>query len=123
MIEGDSKGGFSIFYPDDGLDTGPLLLQRECDIGPNETVDTIYKSFMYPEGIKAMAEAVDMIGKGEAPCIVQKEEGATYDAYLNKPELCRYYFLVLNTSYGFFPEYCDQANFCKDITLLIPSRS
>ena len=91
MIEGDSKGGFSIFYPDDGLDTGPLLLQRECDIGPNETVDTIYKSFMYPEGIKAMAEAVDMIGKGEAPCIVQKEEGATYDAYLNKPELCRYY--------------------------------
>jgi len=89
LIEGDSKGGFSIFYPDDGLDTGPLLLQRECDIGPNETVDTIYKSFMYPEGIKAMAEAVDMIGKGEAPCIVQKEEGATYDAYLNKPELCR----------------------------------
>ena len=53
-------------------------------------MDSIYKSFMYPEGIKAMAEAVDMIGKGEAPCATQTEEGATYDAFLNKPELCRY---------------------------------
>ena len=34
----------------------------------NDTVDSIYKRFMYPEGIKAMAEAVRMIaevsGKG-----------------------------------------------------------
>ena len=62
-------------------------MQRECDISPNETVDSIYKSFMYPEGIKAMAEAVDMIGNGEAPCVTQTEEGATYDAFLNKPEV------------------------------------
>lgn len=27
LIEGDTKGGFSIFWPDDGLDTGPILLQ------------------------------------------------------------------------------------------------
>ena len=32
LIEGDTKGGFSIFWADDGLDTGPILLQRECDI-------------------------------------------------------------------------------------------
>jgi len=89
LIEGDAKGGFSIFYPDDGLDTGPILLQRECDISPDETVDSIYKSFMYPEGIKAMAEAVNMIAREEAPVIPQTEEGATYDAFLNKPELCK----------------------------------
>ena len=29
----------------------------------NDTVDSIYKSFMYPEGIKAMAEAVKMIAE------------------------------------------------------------
>ena len=33
------------------------------------------------------------------------------------------YSLVLNTSHGVFPENCDQANFCMDITLLIPNRS
>lgn len=51
---GDKKGGFSIFWADDSLDTGPILLQREVDVDPNDTVDSIYNGFMYPEGIKAM---------------------------------------------------------------------
>ena len=53
-MEGDPKGGFTIFYADDGLDTGPILLQKSVDIDPNETVDTIYNRFLYPEGIKGM---------------------------------------------------------------------
>ena len=32
------------------------------------------------------------------------------------------YSLLLNTSHRVFPENCDQANFCMDITLLIPNR-
>merc|ERR1712004_630422 len=36
LIEGDTQGGFSIFYPDDGLDTGDLLLTRcGCHLHPN----------------------------------------------------------------------------------------
>ena len=53
-MEGDQKGGFSVFYADDGLDTGPVILQKTVDIEPNETVDTLYNRFLYPEGIKAM---------------------------------------------------------------------
>ena len=53
-MEGDSKGGFTIFYADDGLDTGPILLQKVVNIDPNETVDTLYNRFLYPEGIKGM---------------------------------------------------------------------
>lgn len=53
-MEGDEKGGFSIFYADDGLDTGPVILQKSVDIEPNETVDTLYNRFLYPEGIKTM---------------------------------------------------------------------
>jgi len=87
LIEGDTRGGFSIFYPDDGLDTGNLLLTRECDVSINDTVDSIYNGFMYPEGIKAMAEAVQMIAEDRAPSIKQPEVGATYDAFLNKPDL------------------------------------
>ena len=52
LIEGDKRGGFSIFWADDGLDTGPILLQRDCYVGENDTVDSIYNGFMYPEGIK-----------------------------------------------------------------------
>lgn len=43
-----------MFWADAGLDTGPILLQRECDVDPNDTVDTLYNRFLFPEGIKAM---------------------------------------------------------------------
>ncbi|PNJ83070.1 ALDH1L2 isoform 2 [Pongo abelii] len=54
LIMGDKKAGFSVFWADDGLDTGPILLQRSCDVEPNDTVDALYNRFLFPEGIKAM---------------------------------------------------------------------
>lgn len=53
-MQGDKKAGFTIFWPDDGLDTGPILLIRECDVMPNDTLDSLYNRFLYPEGVKAM---------------------------------------------------------------------
>ena len=103
------QGGFSIFYPDDGLDTGDLLLtrccrhlyhdlhhhhqlhhhhlhnqltiffinslttviasifNRECNVSVNDTVDSLYNNFMYPEGVKAMGEAVQ-VGQDHDVC-------------------------------------------------------
>lgn len=57
LIHGDKKGGFTVFWADDGLDTGPILLQRECDVEPNDTVNTIYKRFLFPEGVKGTVSA------------------------------------------------------------------
>ena len=54
LMEGDEKAGFSIFWADDGLDTGPILLQKETKLDIDDTVDTIYTRFLYPEGIRAM---------------------------------------------------------------------
>lgn len=87
LIQGDEKAGFSVFWADDGLDTGPVLLQKSCKVGPNDTLDELYTNFLYPEGIKAMAEAVDLVAKGTAPMIQQTEEGASYDPMLTKKEL------------------------------------
>ncbi|XP_051974459.1 mitochondrial 10-formyltetrahydrofolate dehydrogenase isoform X1 [Xyrauchen texanus] len=84
LIEGDKKAGFSIFWADDGLDTGPILLQRECPVEPNDTVDTLYNRFLFPEGIKAMVEAVELIADGKAPKIPQSEEGASYEGIQKK---------------------------------------
>ncbi|XP_020296735.1 cytosolic 10-formyltetrahydrofolate dehydrogenase isoform X2 [Pseudomyrmex gracilis] len=87
LIEGDDIAGYSIFWADEGLDTGPILLQRSCKVEPNDTVDNLYNNFLYPDGIKGISEAVDMIAKGIAPKIPQPEKGATYDPMLNKKEL------------------------------------
>ncbi|XP_073069870.1 mitochondrial 10-formyltetrahydrofolate dehydrogenase [Manis javanica] len=84
LIMGDKKAGFSVFWADDGLDTGPILLQRSCDVQHNDTVDTLYNRFLFPEGIKAMVEAVQLIANGKAPCIPQPEEGATYEVIQRK---------------------------------------
>ncbi|KAI5213150.1 Mitochondrial 10-Formyltetrahydrofolate Dehydrogenase [Manis pentadactyla] len=84
LIMGDKKAGFSVFWADDGLDTGPILLQRSCDVQHNDTVDTLYNRFLFPEGIKAMVEAVQLIANGNAPRIPQPEEGATYEGIQRK---------------------------------------
>ncbi|XP_046922071.1 mitochondrial 10-formyltetrahydrofolate dehydrogenase isoform X2 [Lynx rufus] len=81
---GDKKAGFSVFWADDGLDTGPILLQKSCDVEPNDTVDALYNRFLFPEGIKAMVEAVQLIADGKAPRIPQPEEGATYEGIQKK---------------------------------------
>uniref|UniRef100_A0A8D3D5G5 10-formyltetrahydrofolate dehydrogenase n=1 Tax=Scophthalmus maximus TaxID=52904 RepID=A0A8D3D5G5_SCOMX len=84
LIHGDEKGGFTVFWADDGLDTGPILLQQECDVEPNDTVNTIYKRFLFPEGVKGTVEAVRQIAQGKAPRITQPQEGATYECIQKK---------------------------------------
>lgn len=56
LMQGDKKAGFTIFWADDGLDTGPILLQKECEVQMDDTVDTLYGRFLYPEGIRAMVQ-------------------------------------------------------------------
>ncbi|TMS02859.1 Mitochondrial 10-formyltetrahydrofolate dehydrogenase [Larimichthys crocea] len=84
LIHGDKKAGFTVFWADDGLDTGPILLQRECAVEPNDTVDTLYNRFLFPEGIKAMVKSVQLIADGKAPRVPQTEEGATYEGIQKK---------------------------------------
>nr|XP_057943277.1 mitochondrial 10-formyltetrahydrofolate dehydrogenase-like isoform X2 [Doryrhamphus excisus] len=84
LIDGDEKAGFTVFWADDGLDTGPILLQRECTVEPNDTVDTLYNRFLFPEGIKAMVESVQLIADGKAPRIPQSEKGASYEGIQKK---------------------------------------
>ncbi|GCB75053.1 hypothetical protein scyTo_0017285 [Scyliorhinus torazame] len=84
LIHGDRKGGFSIFWADDGLDTGPILMQRECEVFPDDTINTLYNRFLFPEGIKGMVESVQLISTGKAPRVIQPTEGVTYEGIQKK---------------------------------------
>ncbi|XP_047705770.1 cytosolic 10-formyltetrahydrofolate dehydrogenase isoform X3 [Prionailurus viverrinus] len=105
LIHGDKKGGFTIFWADDGLDTGDLLLQKECEILPDDTVSTLYNRFLFPEGIKGMVQAVRLIAEGKAPRLPQPEEGATYEGIQKKETAKKLTFFnsTLNTA-GLVPE-------------------
>ncbi|MCC7364057.1 MAG: methionyl-tRNA formyltransferase [Dehalococcoidia bacterium] len=79
IINGDPETGLTIFWPDDGIDTGPVLLQKRVPIGPEDTVGSLYFDQLFPLGVEAMAEAVALIAAGEAPRIDQAHELATYE--------------------------------------------
>jgi len=79
IINGETKTGITIFWPDKGIDTGPILLQREVGISPGDTVGSLYFDKLFPLGIEAIVESIELIEKEIAPRIPQDESQATYE--------------------------------------------
>ncbi|NLG07002.1 phosphoribosylglycinamide formyltransferase [Candidatus Peribacteria bacterium] len=64
LAAGDTETGMTIHLVDDGVDTGPILLQKTCPIQPSDTVDTLKERVQALE--KQWYPAVlQMIEKGE----------------------------------------------------------
>ncbi|MEM7253758.1 MAG: methionyl-tRNA formyltransferase [Pseudomonadota bacterium] len=83
IIFGSNKTGLSIFWPDNGLDTGPILMQKEVDIGPDDTLGSIYFNHLFPMGVEAMIESVDLVRDGKAPKVAQDPDAGTYEGWCN----------------------------------------
>ena len=81
IIFGETSTGLSIFWPDDGLDTGPILLQKHVDITPDDTLGSVYFDRLFPLGVEAMLEAVDLVREGTAPRIDQNPEEGSYEGW------------------------------------------
>lgn len=79
IINGESKTGLTIFWPDEGLDTGPILLQKEVDIEPDDTVGSLYFSKLFPLGVEAILESIRLIKEGKAPKIPQDLAQGEYE--------------------------------------------
>jgi methionyl-tRNA formyltransferase len=69
----------TIFWVEKGIDTGPILLQKEVEIKPDDTTGSIYFNKLFPMGVDAMVEAVELIKRGKAPRIPQDNSKATYE--------------------------------------------
>ena len=79
IIQGDTGTGLTIFWVDKGIDTGPILLQKEVEIEPEDTTGSLYFNALFPMGMEAIAEALDLIKGGKAPRIPQDDSKATYE--------------------------------------------
>jgi len=79
VINGEPKTGLTIFWVDEGIDTGDLLLQKEVEVGPQETTGSVYFDKLYPMGVEACLEAVALVAAGKAPRLPQDHSKATYD--------------------------------------------
>src|SRR5213595_1236968 len=86
IIRGDTRTGLTIFRPNEGLDEGPVVLQKECEIGPDETIGDVYFNKLSPMGVEAMLEAADLVFAGKHGETVQDESRASYEGWCRDAE-------------------------------------
>ena len=78
IILGERESGVSIFVPDDGADTGPVVVQQGgVMLSPTETTASLFFEKLQPLGIEAMVEAVELVASGRARPLLQDESLAT----------------------------------------------
>lgn len=86
IIRGDTETGLTIFRPNDGLDEGPVVLQKKTPISPDDTLGSVYFDRLFPMGIAAMLEAADLVMAGKNRETVQDESRASYEGWCRAAE-------------------------------------
>ena len=86
IAKGDAQTGLTIFRPTDGLDEGPVILQKTCAIGADATLGEVYFDALFPMGVAAMLEAADLVVAGRHMEIDQDEAAATYEGWFRARE-------------------------------------
>ena len=79
VINGETETGLCVFWPDEGLDTGPVLLEKRCEIQPDDTLGSLYFDRLFPMGVDALSESVALVAEGNAPRAEQDHAVSTYE--------------------------------------------
>lgn len=86
IARGDTETGLTIFRPTDGLDEGPVILQKTCPIGADATLGDVYFNALFPMGVAALLEAADLVVSGQHKEVVQDESQASYEGWFRTAE-------------------------------------
>src|SRR5262249_55672938 len=86
IIRGESKTGLSIFRPNDGLDEGAVVLQKETPISADDTLGSLSSDRLFPMGVKAMREPAALVMAGKHKETVQDESQASYEGWCRAGE-------------------------------------
>ena len=87
IINGENKTGLSIFWPDNGLDTGPILLQKDVEIDPDDTLGSLYFNHLFPMGVDSILEAVDLVRDGTALRLNQDRAKGSYEGWCQRADV------------------------------------
>ena len=87
ILSGDTTAGLSIIFPDGGIDTGRVLLQKEAPILPDDDA-SLYRRELAPKGVEAMVEAILLSMKGGAYDLAtpQDDSKATFAPWYHKSD-------------------------------------
>ncbi len=85
VIHGDPETGVSIMQLDEGMDTGPVLLERRVTIDPHETSGELLGR-LAPIGAQALLDALGQVAAGTANAVPQDHAQATHARMLEKAD-------------------------------------
>jgi methionyl-tRNA formyltransferase len=83
LLAGDAATGVTIMKVEPRLDSGPVLLRRECPIAPQDTAGSLHDTLSQLSA-DAFLEAIGLLEKGKAIWQAQDESQATYAGKLSK---------------------------------------
>ena len=75
LLAGDTETGISIMLLDEGLDTGPVVLQHAFDLAPGETAGTLHDR-LADLGAALIVQALAGVAAGRLAAMDQRDEGA-----------------------------------------------
>ncbi len=72
IINGETKTGVTTFFIDDKIDTGAMILNKECSIEENENAGELHDKLMYL-GQTAVIETLELIEKQQIKTTLQED--------------------------------------------------
>lgn len=87
VINGEPETGLSIFWPDEGLDSGPILMRKTVAIEPDDSLGTVYFGKLFNMGVEAMVESVKLVKEGKAPKVRQDLTQGEYEPLCKKMQI------------------------------------
>jgi methionyl-tRNA formyltransferase len=85
LMAGDTETGITIMQMDEGLDTGPMLLQERLPIGPADDFGTLHDE-LAAAGARLVLRALAALAVGQAVARPQPTDGVTYAAKLTRAD-------------------------------------
>jgi len=85
VIHGDAETGVSIMQLDEGMDTGPVYLERRVAIDPDETAGELLER-LAPIGAQALLEVIAGLAAGTARAVAQDHAAASHAPMLAKTD-------------------------------------
>jgi methionyl-tRNA formyltransferase len=85
ILNGDAVTGVTIMKLDEGMDSGPILVQRETPIGPDEAADALTLR-LFQMGAAILVEALPLVASGKAVFQPQDKAQATLTRKLSKED-------------------------------------
>lgn len=85
----DPVAGFTLFWADAGIDTGPIVSQDWCHVDPTWDASDLWREALFPMGVRLFVETLDVLEGGAYPAVAQDRRFATFEPAVEVPSLHR----------------------------------